>query len=1141
MVLLVQAQDFNNLRVKLMPIDSDTILLDSLSIIPGSEKVFLGDSILDNEVYVFDFGKALFIPDNRVRGEMLKIEYRVFPINFTQPYFNKDYKNLVNSDAIRGGRYVAGNSPSISGSYFSNDQLQKQGSISRGISFGNNQDVIVNSSLNLQMSGKLNEDFEIRAAITDDNIPIQPDGTSQQIQEFDKVFIQVFNEKTSLTVGDFKINSSNGNFLRLKKKAQGALFSNRFNFSEEKRRSLHTAFGAAVSKGQYNRMLIVGIEGNQGPYKLYGANNENYIIILAGSEKVYIDGKLLERGLDNDYTIDYNQAEITFTPNQLITKDKRITFEFEYSDKNYARFMLYSENEYQHEKGRFYVSFFSNQDSKNQPLQQDLSDPQKELLASIGDSLGQAISPNVAEVEFDKAYVLYKKVDSLANGQFYSPVYVYSTNPDSARYRLGFSFVGLGNGNYEPVQSLANGKVFGWIPPDASGQPQGSYEPVVLLVTPKKKQVLTLGGDYDLSKKSILDFELALSNNDLNTFSNKDAGDNLGMAMNVGITRKLFSTKEGASGQVKARYQLLNQYFDAVENFRPVEFSRNWNLQSKDQAANEHLLSLFIDLKKDKLGNTGLSSEMLQKGNLYKAFRNGIAVQLQKKKYKLTLNSSLLNSEDEFNTSLFSRNKAELARDFRYFKIGVGGENEFNQWKDSQTDSLQANSYSFYQANTFVENADSSRNQWRAGYTVRKDLLPRNNAFSEVTLGHDFQVMHKYTSPQRQSFKTIFNYRKLQILDTSLTEVEEEDNISSRFELNFNWFKNAITSSVFYEIGSGLELKKEYSFVQVSSGQGTYIWNDYNHDGIQQLSEFEQEVYQDTANYIRVFLPGNSYDKILSNQVNFSLMMRPERVWHGKEGIRKLLANFTNQFVFRADRKNIPDNFWDNANPFMINPSEAGLKSVNSSVRNTFSFARSKSKFGADYLVQNSTNKLLLINGFDTRTNFLQGLRFRWKVFQDIVLNENFELGTKEYSSEVFASKNYRIESIKNELVLTWQARLDWNFSLNYSFTQKDNTLAGEKSSEHKLGPEFSYKVLSKANLTANFNLIAINYNQENTNTPIAYEMLGGLNPGTNFTWELQYQQKLAGNLQLNLNYSGRKSEGNPIIHIGGVQLRAYF
>jgi hypothetical protein len=1141
LALAAQSQDYNKLREKLIAVYSDTIRLDSLSIIPGTIEVFMGDKLLEQTDYAIDLGKALFIPGKQLIGKSLKIKYRTFSINFTEPYFHKDYKRLVRSDEIRGERYSVSNSPSIKGSYFSNNQLQKQGSISRGISFGNNQDVIVNSSLNLQMSGRLNNEFEIRAAITDDNIPIQPDGTSQQIQEFDKVFIQVFNERTSLTVGDFEITSAKGNFLRVKKKAQGALFSTKFKLSGDKGRNLQTSFGAAVSKGQYNRMFIMGVEGNQGPYKLLGANNENYIIILAGSEKVYIDGKLLERGLDNDYTIDYNLAEIIFTPNQLITKDKRITFEFEYSDKNYARFMLYSENEYSHEKGRFFVSFFSNQDSKNQPLQQELSDSQKELLAGIGDSLTQAVSSNIEEVEYQADWVLYKQIDTLVNGNLYSPVYKYSTHPDSARYRLGFSFVGAGNGNYDAAQSLANGKVYEWVAPNSLGQAMGSYQPVVLLVTPKKKQVLSFGGDYSPTKKSLVDFELALSNNDLNTFSKLNSDDNVGFALNLGARQNIFNLDDSKSGKIVARYQLLNKDFDAVENFRPVEFSRDWNLQEQNQAANEHILSLTIDLQKDNMGSVSVSSEMLQKKNLYKAFKNGVLINLRKQDYEMNLNSSLLNSDDDFNKSLFSRNKLELIKHMPYFKIGFGGENEFNQWKDIISDSLQANSFSYYSANAFIENSDSLPNKWRASYMLRKDLLPQNNALAGVSLGHDFKLLHKFISKRRQTIKTIFNYRKLQIIDTSLTEIKEENNINSRFELNFKWFKGAVSSSVFYEIGSGLELKKEYSFVEVSSGQGVYIWNDYNSDGVQQLDEFEQGVYQDTANYIRVFIPGKDYEKILSNQFNLSLMLRPYQVWKAEKGLRKLASNFSNQFVFRADRKNIPDNFWDNANPFFVNPSELGLKSVNSSVRNTFSFNKSKSKFGADYLVQNSTNKLLLVNGFDSRTYFMQGLRFRWKVMQDIVLNENFELGTKEYSSEVFASKNYKIESIKNELVLTWHAGLDWNIAFNYSVTQKANTLASEKTTEHKLGPDLNYKLLAKANLIAKLNLIAIDYNQENTNTAIAYEMLGGLNPGTNVTWELQYQQKLAGNLQLNLNYSGRKSEGNNTIHIGGVQLRAYF
>ena len=150
--------------------------------------------------------------------------------------------------------------------------------------------------------------------------------------------------------------------------------------------------------------------------------------------------------------------------------------------------MLFNSNEVQTKKSNFWINIFSESDSKNQPLQQDLKENHKILLADIGDNLNQAIVPNIDSIAFENDKVFYKKTDTIVNNELFE-IYVYSVNPDSAFYRLGFSFVGNNNGNYIPIKSSANGKVYAWVAPE-NGVLQGSYEPVILLISPKKKQPL---------------------------------------------------------------------------------------------------------------------------------------------------------------------------------------------------------------------------------------------------------------------------------------------------------------------------------------------------------------------------------------------------------------------------------------------------------------------------------------------------------------------------------------------------------------------------------------------------------------------------------------------------------------------------
>ncbi|MBT8269264.1 MAG: hypothetical protein KJN59_08570, partial [Bacteroidia bacterium] len=79
-----------------------------------------------------------------------------------------------------------------------------------------------------------------------------------------------------------------------------------------------------------------------------------------------------------------------------------------------------------------------------------------------------------------------------------------------------------------------------------------------------------------------------------------------------------------------------------------------------------------------------------------------------------------------------------------------------------------------------------------------------------------------------------------------------------------------------------------------------------------------------------------------------------------------------------------------------------------------------------------------------------------------------------------------------------------------------------------------------KAAINGEFNYFSNKF-AGNSNSPVAYQMLEGLQPGTNFTWSLIAQKKITKFLDLNLNYFGRKSESSRTIHTGSVQLKAYF
>lgn len=1140
------AQEHAFVRQRVIAFPEDTLRIDTLSIVPGS--LLINGLAPDTRAWYIDYaGSRISAPRSKSLKDSIRISYRVLPFDFTKSRFHKDPSKVARNEQgiLNPFLLPVEEEPNT---LFKFGGLNKSGSISRGISMGNNQDVVLNSSLNLQMNGRISENVEVLAAITDENIPFQPEGNTQNLQEFDKVFIQLSSKQQKLIAGDYDLRRPNSYFMNFYKRAQGGSFSSISHFALKNEAQLlgesRSSVSIAVSKGRFARNTIQGVEGNQGPYRLTGSNNELFIMVLSGSEKVYINGILLERGAQSDYVIDYNTAQLSFTTKKQITKDSRIVVEFQYSDRNYLRSLVHINQEADLKNWKFRFNFFGEQDSKNQPLQQELNDSQKSFMSGLGDSLQLAVLPNIQSVVFDPNEVLYKRIDSLdvLTGIVFKDVYVYSTASDSAHYRLGFSFVGQGKGNYEPANTAANGKVFRWVMP-RNGLPVGSYEPIQQLITPKRQQLYTFAVDRMLAKGLWISSETALSNLDRNTFATFDKQDNVGMAEKFILRKstKLSTDSLGWMLNTTVDYEYVQHLFNPLERFRNVEFERDWNLGTQAVSGDEHLAGGLLELSRKRTGFINYQFRRYQRANSMHGFSNGMKTDYRLLTLHLVADASLTKSEFLARTGDFLRQHADLSKAFKHVVVGVKEAQEDNRFHGVTADSLSIGSYAFEEWEGYLQNPDTAVNRYRIFYGQRFDHLLKNGALRLSSVADQCGASAGFNRHPNNRLIMTGVYRKLAVSDSSLSTLHPSNTFITSMDHDLMLAKGALHFTTYYEVGTGQELKKEFAYLEVPVGQGTYAWNDYNGNGIKELDEFDVAANPDQARYMKVLVPTNEYIRTNSNQLSEVFLFTPASLFDNAKGFKKFVSRFSNQLLFRNERKVTDDGFAAMVNPFR-NQSSDSVVSLNSTLQEQVYFNRSSSVFGFNAGVQKNNARSLLTNGIETRGLEEQTIEMRGNFSRAYGITFAYRSGIKTNASEFFASRDYRVVYNRTEPRFIFQPTSSFRIIVSYEYSHKRNLLGllGELADQQKAGTELKYSMPKQGVFAARFNYIFIDYNATD-NSPVAYEMLDGLKKGENYTWAMSIQRTLSSGLQLSLNYDGRKPASNAAIHTGGVSLRAYF
>lgn len=1143
--MLVNAQQNENFRNKQLLLRTDSALLDTFVLLKGSVHV---KGYVEGKDYSINYFTGYLYRGHIPLNTLIEVQYQCLSYHLKKAYFNKSPHIIQPEFQVGVNPFKLENNKAGFDPLLRNEGINSSGSLMRGLSLGNNQNAIVNANLNLQLAGKLNNEIDILAAISDDNNPIQPEGNTQELQDFDQVYIQFSKGLNKMVVGDYLMSKpSPSYFLQYNKKSRGLMVKTAQQLSSKSTLSIEGQ--AALSRGRFQRNLIAGIEGNQGPYRLTGPNGELFIILVSGTEVVYLDGEKLVRGEQNDYTIDYNSGEIIFMPRRLITRYSRIIVEFQYSDRNYARTLFGLNTRFEHEKYKVYLNYFTEQDNKNQPFQQSLSDSNKLLLSEVGDNLGLArVSGENKVLGFNGKKILYLKKDTLS----YTGVYVHAATAgtDSVFYEVRFSYVGSGKGNYIQGVSSANGRVFQWVEPK-NGVKQGDFEPSIQLIAPNRKQLLNGGMMYSLAKGHDVMVEAAYSNNTRNLFSDLDRANDHGIALKLKANNEFKKIGSNNSLNSEVDFEYTSKHFSYIERYRTVEFNRIWNRQLNNQTESdtgneEQILNWKLQAKiarkitlsyqlgyynKNASNYTGLSHEGQFK---FIDAKNNLSLSQIFIKGKQNLSLLILPYTNQVQNFQF-----QYARIIGPIQIGVGLNQEQSVFYKNQ-DSMMGGSFSFTTYHAFLKSKDSSNLSYFLDYQNRKDFLPLNRTLEAHTQANDVKAGLSYLQKNYNRLSMDITYRQLSVIDTAFLGIKPEQTLLSRITYDYAFFKRRITANTYLQLGSGNELRRDFQYVEVPVGQGIYVWKDFNEDGVQQINEFQLASFADKnlANYIKVFLPTTSLIRVSSTQFNQTLNINPLQ---GKrvEGFKKFLNRFSDQAAFKVERKiqiGSDQNLWN------WEVADTGLINLNATWRNTIFFNRNNPTYGLDFTYSEQQSRNLLTNGFESRNRLEYSWGGRLNITSNWAITGLVNIGEKYYQSDFFTSNNFKYQYTEYKPKLSYQFKQNWRLSFNYSNISSANQveLGGEKAGMQEIGSELRIAFAKLGVLNARYSLYEVSFNG-NMGSPLAYDMLQGLSAGENQIWGLALQQRLGQNLQINLSYEGRKSGNIPVIHTGKMEARYLF
>lgn len=495
---------------------------------------------------------------------------------------------------------------------------------------------------------------------------------------------------------------------------------------------------------------------------------------------------------------------------------------------------------------------------------------------------------------------------------------------------------------------------------------------------------------------------------------------------------------------------------------------------------------------------------------------------------------------------LFLRPVIDMSKEMKQlknWKLGLRYALEQNTARSKTTDTLTPSAFSFDSYSVYLKSDERKKNKYGITFFTRSDKYQVSKDFvrGDRSLNLNLQT-ELLANPKRQLYLNT-TFRKLKVYDATVSKQQEDETILGRAEYNMTEWKGFITGNMLYEVGAGQEQRRDFAYLEVPAGTGQYAWIDYNNDGVQQLNEFELAAFADQAKFIRIFTPTNEFIKANYITFNYRFDISPRVLLNkpGLKGIKKFVSKMNLLTSLQINKKSLSKGNFE-FNPFKYAVDDTALITLNTAILNTLSFNRFSSKWGVDFTNRRDNSKSLLTYGYESRKLNDWLVKFRWNISRAVSLTVNGKKGLNALYTPQFNNRNYQLDIYNAEPNLTYIRGTSFRVLTGYKFETKTNLplYGGEKSTSHSLNLESKYNILQSSSVTGKFTFNNIDYKSP-ANTTVSYIMLDGLLPGKNYLWSLSFTKRLLNNLELTMQYDGRKPGTSRTVHIGRASITALF